>query len=79
MPKVTPFLWFDDQAEEAAELYVSVFNGRPGSSGDSEILLMLATLLAKMKGTATLIKPLLSRTSDRRSPEMSPLMIWSFT
>jgi predicted 3-demethylubiquinone-9 3-methyltransferase (glyoxalase superfamily) len=38
MPKVTPFLWFDDQAEEAAELYVSVFNGRPGSSGDSEIL-----------------------------------------
>jgi predicted 3-demethylubiquinone-9 3-methyltransferase (glyoxalase superfamily) len=38
MPKVTPFLWFDDQAEEAAELYVSVFNERPGSSGDSEIL-----------------------------------------
>jgi predicted 3-demethylubiquinone-9 3-methyltransferase (glyoxalase superfamily) len=24
MQKVTPFLWFDDQAEEAAELYVSV-------------------------------------------------------
>src|SRR3954451_22182431 len=23
--KVTPFLWFDDQAEEAAEFYVSVF------------------------------------------------------
>ena len=38
MPKVTPFLWFDDQAEEAAELYVSVFNESPGSSGDSEIL-----------------------------------------
>ena len=38
MPKITPFLWFDDQAEEAAELYVSVFNGRPGSAGDSEIL-----------------------------------------
>jgi predicted 3-demethylubiquinone-9 3-methyltransferase (glyoxalase superfamily) len=37
MPKITPFLWFDDQAEEAAELYVSVFNARPGSSGDSEI------------------------------------------
>ena len=23
--KITPFLWFDDQAEEAAEFYVSVF------------------------------------------------------
>ncbi len=38
MPKISPFLWFDDQAEEAAEFYVSVFNARPGSSGDSEIL-----------------------------------------
>jgi predicted 3-demethylubiquinone-9 3-methyltransferase (glyoxalase superfamily) len=25
MPKITPFLWFDGQAEEAARLYVSVF------------------------------------------------------
>ncbi len=25
MPKITPFLWFDTQAEEAAEFYVSVF------------------------------------------------------
>ncbi len=25
MPKITPFLWFDDQAEEAAKFYVSVF------------------------------------------------------
>jgi predicted 3-demethylubiquinone-9 3-methyltransferase (glyoxalase superfamily) len=25
MPKITPFLWFDDQAEEAAHFYVSVF------------------------------------------------------
>ncbi len=24
MPKITPFLWFDDQAEEAANFYVSV-------------------------------------------------------
>ena len=38
MPKIAPFLWFDDQAEEAAEFYVSVFNARPGSAGDSEIL-----------------------------------------
>jgi predicted 3-demethylubiquinone-9 3-methyltransferase (glyoxalase superfamily) len=25
MPKITPFLWFDDQAEEAATFYVSIF------------------------------------------------------
>ena len=25
MPTITPFLWFDDQAEEAVEFYVSVF------------------------------------------------------
>jgi len=29
MPKVTPFLWFDNQAEEAARLYVGLF---PNSS-----------------------------------------------
>ena len=26
MPKITPFLWFDTQAEEAAHFYVSIFN-----------------------------------------------------
>ena len=32
MPKITPFLWFDHQAEEAAEFYVSVFrNSKIGS------------------------------------------------
>ncbi len=25
MPDITPFLWFDNQAEEAAEFYVSLF------------------------------------------------------
>src|SRR5690349_12141067 len=25
MQKITPFLWFDNQAEEAAQFYVSVF------------------------------------------------------
>ena len=29
MPKITPFLWFDSEAEEAAQLYTSVF---PNSS-----------------------------------------------
>jgi predicted 3-demethylubiquinone-9 3-methyltransferase (glyoxalase superfamily) len=31
MQKITPFLWFDDQAEEAAKLYTSIFkNSKPG-------------------------------------------------
>lgn len=25
MPRITPFLWFDNQAEEAAKFYVSIF------------------------------------------------------
>jgi len=34
MQAITPFLWFDTQAEEAAERYVSVFAklGRPGET-----------------------------------------------
>src|ERR671935_556554 len=39
MPKVTPMLWYDKEAEEAAEHYVSVFSKRPGSKrGESKIL-----------------------------------------
>lgn len=30
MQKVTPFLWFDGQAEEAINLYTSVFSSAPG-------------------------------------------------
>ena len=37
MPKITPFLWFDTQAEEAMNFYVSIFKnakaGRINSSG----------------------------------------------
>lgn len=45
MPKITPFLWFDTQAAEAAEFYVSIFKnsriiktsrvpeGAPGQAG----------------------------------------------
>jgi predicted 3-demethylubiquinone-9 3-methyltransferase (glyoxalase superfamily) len=36
---VTPFLWFIDQAEQAAERYVSIFAGRPGGGhGETRIL-----------------------------------------
>ena len=37
MQKVTPFLWFDDKAEEAAEFYVDVFNSRPAGSKESKV------------------------------------------
>ena len=39
MQKITPFLWFDNQAEEAAKFYVSVFKnskmGRVARYGDA--------------------------------------------
>ncbi len=46
MPKITPFLWFDHQAEQAAQLYVSVFPNsqieeadalRPGRPGPGRL------------------------------------------
>ncbi|HEY7661324.1 MAG TPA: VOC family protein [Actinomycetota bacterium] len=37
MQTITPYLWFDDQAEEAAEFYVTLFAKR-GKPGTTEIL-----------------------------------------
>ncbi len=37
MQKITPCLWFDKNAEEAANLYVSIFNSAPYSKGNSKI------------------------------------------
>src|SRR5206468_3429260 len=31
MQKITPFLWFDKEAGEAAKFYTSVFSAQPGS------------------------------------------------
>lgn len=33
--KITPFLWFESQAEEAAKFYVDLFNNAPGSRKNS--------------------------------------------
>jgi predicted 3-demethylubiquinone-9 3-methyltransferase (glyoxalase superfamily) len=52
MQKITPFLWFDNQAEEAAELYVSVFNARPGGSGAKSKVLNVARYGEAGPGTA---------------------------
>lgn len=38
MQKVSPFLWFDKNAEEAMNFYVEVFNNSPGKSAPSKII-----------------------------------------
>jgi len=48
MPKITPFLWFDGNAEEAAKFYVSVF--KPGKLGKiSRYLLEQRSALRKQE------------------------------
>jgi predicted 3-demethylubiquinone-9 3-methyltransferase (glyoxalase superfamily) len=38
MQKITPYLWFDKEAEDAANLYVDVFKSRPGTPvGESKV------------------------------------------
>jgi predicted 3-demethylubiquinone-9 3-methyltransferase (glyoxalase superfamily) len=36
--KITPFLWFDRNTEEAITFYVSVFSGAPHTSGASRVV-----------------------------------------
>jgi len=38
MQKITPFLWFDKNAEEAMNYYVEVFNASPLKEGESKIV-----------------------------------------
>lgn len=38
MQKITPFLWFDRNAEEAMNLYVSIFKNGPHAKGESKII-----------------------------------------
>jgi predicted 3-demethylubiquinone-9 3-methyltransferase (glyoxalase superfamily) len=38
MQKITPSLWFDHEAEEAMEYYISVFNGSPNKKNDSKLV-----------------------------------------
>ena len=37
MQKITPFLWFDNQAEDAANFYVAIFSTRHDNSGINNI------------------------------------------
>ena len=36
--KIVPSLWFDQETEEAVNLYISIFNGSPHKRGDSKII-----------------------------------------
>ncbi len=38
MQKITPFLWFNNNAEEAINFYVDVFSGSPYKKGDSSVI-----------------------------------------
>ena len=38
MQKVVPCLWFDNEADEAIEFYISVFNSAPHSKNDSRVV-----------------------------------------
>jgi len=38
MQKITPFLWFDTQAEEAMNFYVAVFKNSPGKKSGSKVV-----------------------------------------
>jgi predicted 3-demethylubiquinone-9 3-methyltransferase (glyoxalase superfamily) len=38
MQKITTFLWFDKETEEAVNFYISLFNGSPHKSDDSKII-----------------------------------------
>ena len=59
--KITPMLWFDDQAEEAADLYVSVFDDAsighvsrygPGGPGPEGSAMVVEFTLAGQRFTA---------------------------
>ena len=75
MPKITPFLWFDGQAEEAADFYVSIFRnsrivrtsrfpegspGKPGSVMTVEFILEGNEFLALNGGPEYAFTPAIS-------------------
>jgi predicted 3-demethylubiquinone-9 3-methyltransferase (glyoxalase superfamily) len=56
--KISPFLWFDSQAEEAAKFYVSVFSKRKGATKKSKIEAIAKypdAIAGKPKGSAMVV------------------------
>ena len=63
MQTITPHLWFDKEAKEAAEFYVSVFSAKRGSdsSGKDSRVKNITTLHNTPSGTVDLVTIELSR------------------
>jgi predicted 3-demethylubiquinone-9 3-methyltransferase (glyoxalase superfamily) len=57
MEKITPFLWFDNQAEEAANLYVSIFSRNMASGSTEEISKILNSARYSEEGAKASGKP----------------------
>lgn len=38
MQKITPFFWFDKNAEEAINYYIEIFNSNPGKKQESKLI-----------------------------------------
>lgn len=38
MQKITPFFWFDKQAEEAMNYYIEIFNSNPAKKSESKVV-----------------------------------------
>ena len=56
MQKINPFLWFDSNAEEAANFYVSVFSKSPKSSGNSKVLTIMPGPGGKALGVSFMLE-----------------------
>jgi predicted 3-demethylubiquinone-9 3-methyltransferase (glyoxalase superfamily) len=50
MQKITPFLWFDDQAEEAMNFYVSLLQDKDAEKSGRAMKAMLQMTKIDIKG-----------------------------
>jgi len=55
MQKITPYLWFEREAKEAAEFYSAVFNDSFGSSDDTSRIKDTTTLYDTPSGTVDIV------------------------
>ena len=53
MQKISPYLWFEGDAEQAAQRYVDVFNGRPGGAESESRVLEITRSPAEAPGVVT--------------------------
>jgi predicted 3-demethylubiquinone-9 3-methyltransferase (glyoxalase superfamily) len=81
MQKITPFLWFDNQAEEAANFYVAVFSARAGNSRINSITRYDAAgaeASGRPAGSVMTVEFLLSGQEFAMNPNVSWIVIWQW-